>query len=312
MPTRLLVPRSRYDEGDRDRHAGLRRTSRTATPPTWRNCRARRSAPSSASACSATSRRARKKAPASSSVAAGRRSSTKGYFVEPTLFADVDNSMTIAREEIFGPVLIVIPFDDDDDAVRIANDNQYGLGGYVTSGSVERAHGGRRAASGPAPSASTAASPTAPTHRSAATRPAASVVRTASRASSSTSRPRPSPPASPDSLRELCAPKRGACRARLGSAIMTAPVEQRILHDRFDGDVDQLDANSEWIAVVGERRGRHAAVAAADLQRTRGRREVGRVASELFGPEPDVVQVRVFVALPHGAGDLFDEFEVRR
>ncbi len=63
----------------------------------------------------------------------------KGWFVEPTLFADVDNSMTIAREEIFGPVLIVIPFEDDDDAVRIANDNQYGLGGYVTSGSVERA-----------------------------------------------------------------------------------------------------------------------------------------------------------------------------
>ena len=63
----------------------------------------------------------------------------RGYYVEPTLFADVDNSMTIAREEIFGPVLVVIPFEDDDDAVRIANDNQYGLGGYVTSGSVERA-----------------------------------------------------------------------------------------------------------------------------------------------------------------------------
>ena len=59
--------------------------------------------------------------------------------MQPTLFADVDNDMTIAREEIFGPVLIVIPFDDDDDAVRIANDNQYGLGGYVTSGSDERA-----------------------------------------------------------------------------------------------------------------------------------------------------------------------------
>ncbi len=73
----------------------------------------------------------------------------KGWFVEPTLFADVDNSMTIAREEIFGPVLIVIPFDDDDDAVRIANDNQYGLGGYVTSGSVERAMAvGRRLRAG--------------------------------------------------------------------------------------------------------------------------------------------------------------------
>jgi aldehyde dehydrogenase (NAD+) len=73
----------------------------------------------------------------------------KGYFVEPTLFADVDNSMTIAREEIFGPVLIVIPFEDDDDAVRIANDNQYGLGAYVTSGSVERATAlGRRLRAG--------------------------------------------------------------------------------------------------------------------------------------------------------------------
>jgi aldehyde dehydrogenase (NAD+) len=63
----------------------------------------------------------------------------KGYFVEPTLFADVDNAMTIAREEIFGPVLVVVPFDDDDDAVRIANDNQYGLGVGITSGSEERA-----------------------------------------------------------------------------------------------------------------------------------------------------------------------------
>ncbi|MHB1855212.1 MAG: aldehyde dehydrogenase family protein, partial [Acidimicrobiales bacterium] len=63
----------------------------------------------------------------------------KGWFVEPTLFVDVDNSMTIAREEIFGPVLVVIPFEDDDDAVRIANDNQYGLSGGVTSASEERA-----------------------------------------------------------------------------------------------------------------------------------------------------------------------------
>jgi aldehyde dehydrogenase (NAD+) len=63
----------------------------------------------------------------------------KGFFVEPTVFADVDNSMTIAREEIFGPVLVVIPFDDDEDALRITNDNQYGLSGGVWSGSEERA-----------------------------------------------------------------------------------------------------------------------------------------------------------------------------
>jgi aldehyde dehydrogenase (NAD+) len=62
----------------------------------------------------------------------------RGYFVEPTLFADVDNRMRIAQEEIFGPVLVVIPFDDDDDAVAIANDSVYGLSGSVTSGSVER------------------------------------------------------------------------------------------------------------------------------------------------------------------------------
>ena len=53
----------------------------------------------------------------------------KGFFVKPTLFVDVDNSMTIAQEEIFGPVLCVIPFDDEDDAVRIANDSPYGLAG---------------------------------------------------------------------------------------------------------------------------------------------------------------------------------------
>jgi aldehyde dehydrogenase (NAD+) len=62
----------------------------------------------------------------------------KGWFVEPTLFTDVDNSMTIAQEEIFGPVLSMIPFDDDDDAVRIANDSKYGLAGMVFSGSFDR------------------------------------------------------------------------------------------------------------------------------------------------------------------------------
>jgi aldehyde dehydrogenase (NAD+) len=65
----------------------------------------------------------------------------KGYFVQPTLFVDVDPDSTIAQEEIFGPVLVVIPYDDDDDAVRIANDSRYGLSGAVTSASLERALG---------------------------------------------------------------------------------------------------------------------------------------------------------------------------
>ena len=63
----------------------------------------------------------------------------KGYYVRPTVFADVSNDMTIAREEIFGPVLSIIGYKDEDDAVRIANDTPYGLAGYVSAGDVERA-----------------------------------------------------------------------------------------------------------------------------------------------------------------------------
>ena len=62
----------------------------------------------------------------------------KGFYVKPTVFADVRNDMSIAREEIFGPVLCVIPYDNEEDAIRIANDTPYGLSGYVTSGDLER------------------------------------------------------------------------------------------------------------------------------------------------------------------------------
>ena len=63
-----------------------------------------------------------------------------GYFYEPTLIADVHNDMRVAREEIFGPVLVAIPFDDDDDAVRIANDSEYGLSGQVFAQDADRAY----------------------------------------------------------------------------------------------------------------------------------------------------------------------------
>jgi aldehyde dehydrogenase (NAD+) len=63
----------------------------------------------------------------------------KGYFVKPTVFADVRNDMAIAREEIFGPVLVMIPYDSEEEAIRMANDTVYGLSGYVQSGSLEHA-----------------------------------------------------------------------------------------------------------------------------------------------------------------------------
>jgi acyl-CoA reductase-like NAD-dependent aldehyde dehydrogenase len=63
----------------------------------------------------------------------------KGFFVRPTVFANVTNSMTIAQEEIFGPVLCIIPYEDEQDAIRIANDTIYGLGGGVWSADPERA-----------------------------------------------------------------------------------------------------------------------------------------------------------------------------
>jgi aldehyde dehydrogenase (NAD+) len=73
-------------------------------------------------------------------LAGGNVSEDKGggFFIEPTCFVDVKNTMRIAQEEIFGPVLVVIPFEDDADALRIANESDYALGGYVF-GSLERA-----------------------------------------------------------------------------------------------------------------------------------------------------------------------------
>ena len=63
---------------------------------------------------------------------------SKGYFVKPTVFANVNNDMTIAREEVFGPVLTILGYKDEDDAVRIANDTPYGLAGYVSGASMDR------------------------------------------------------------------------------------------------------------------------------------------------------------------------------
>lgn len=63
----------------------------------------------------------------------------KGFYTRPTVFADVDNNMTIAREEIFGPVLVMIPYDGEEDGIAIANDTNYGLAAYIASGNLDRA-----------------------------------------------------------------------------------------------------------------------------------------------------------------------------
>ena len=82
---------------------------------------------------------AKGKAEGARCLVGGGRPEHKGFYVEPTLFVDVESRMTIAQEEIFGPVLCVLAYDDDDDAVRIANDSRYGLSGAIFGGDEARA-----------------------------------------------------------------------------------------------------------------------------------------------------------------------------
>lgn len=137
-PTRMLLPRSRYDEGVailenlyRNISAGDPQDSGTICGPVI-----------SARQQSRILGYVAKGVDEGATLLVGSTSAAtifaKGFWVHPTLFTDVDNSMTIAREEIFGPVLAVIPYDDEEDAIRIANDSPYGLAGNVMSSSLDR------------------------------------------------------------------------------------------------------------------------------------------------------------------------------
>jgi aldehyde dehydrogenase (NAD+) len=140
ITTRLLLPRSRYDEGVAMVKAAFENFP-YGDPTDFNNM--------AGPLINARQRErvlaliAKGKAEGAKCIVGGGPATQfeKGFFVQPTLFVDVDPNSTIAQEEIFGPVLAVIPFDDDDDAVRIANNSRYGLSGAVNSGSLERALG---------------------------------------------------------------------------------------------------------------------------------------------------------------------------
>ncbi|MGV0677317.1 aldehyde dehydrogenase family protein [Mycolicibacterium sp.] len=137
-PTRMLLPRSRYDEGV----AILKAIYENITPGDPQDPGTLCGPVISARQQSRILGYIRKGVEEGATMLVGSTDAPsqfdKGFWVSPTLFTDVDNWMTIAQEEIFGPVLVVIPYEDEDDAVRIANDSSYGLAGNVMSGSVER------------------------------------------------------------------------------------------------------------------------------------------------------------------------------
>jgi len=139
VPTRLLLPRSRYDEGVQILKAMYESIQAGDPQEPGTLCGPVISARQRARVLGYIQKgidEGAKLLVGGTDRPAGR---DKGFWVRPTLFVDVDNAMTIAQEEIFGPVLAVIPFDDEEHAIRIANDSLYGLAGNVMSGSLDRA-----------------------------------------------------------------------------------------------------------------------------------------------------------------------------
>jgi aldehyde dehydrogenase (NAD+) len=138
--TRMLVPRARHDEAVELAKAQLAKL--TLGDPFDKNTRLGPLA-SAAQRDSVLGYIEQGKNEGATLAAGGGRPSqfASGFFVEPTIFSNVDNRMKIAQEEIFGPVLAIIPYESDADAVAMANDSDYGLSGGVWAGTPERALG---------------------------------------------------------------------------------------------------------------------------------------------------------------------------
>jgi aldehyde dehydrogenase (NAD+) len=136
--TRMLVPRARHDEAVEMAKAQLAKL--TLGDPFDKNTRLGPLA-SASQRDSVLEYIEKGKQEGAMVVAGGGKPAhlPKGYYVEPTIFANVDNTMTVAQEEIFGPVLSIIPYDSEQEAIAIANDSPYGLAGGVWAGTQERA-----------------------------------------------------------------------------------------------------------------------------------------------------------------------------
>jgi aldehyde dehydrogenase (NAD+) len=138
-PTRMLVPRDRMEEAA----AIAARQAESTVPGDPRDPETRMGPVVSETQWNKVQELIRKGIDEGATLASGGPGRPdgldRGWFVKPTVFANVRNDMTIGREEIFGPVLSIIPYEDEDDAVRIANDSPYGLSGFVSSSDLERA-----------------------------------------------------------------------------------------------------------------------------------------------------------------------------
>ena len=186
--TRVIVTKHRHDEFV-DASLPTFGKSASVTRSTSSRSSARSSRNVSGTGSSVTSPKASTRVRSSRPAAVVPTDLDRGYYVAPTVFGNVDNSSTIAREEIFGPVLTVIPAADEQDAVNIANDTIYGLNASVFTNDVDRA----RHVAGDCARERSATTPSAPTSacRSAASSSRGSAVKAARKGCCRSSRPRP-------------------------------------------------------------------------------------------------------------------------